>query len=172
MRQLSDAARIRAVMTGLGRAAQVPGRVYLTGGSSAVLLGWRPATLDVDVKFEPDQDSLLRAIPDLKEALDVNIELASPGDFIPEVPGWRDRSAFIGRESRLDVFHYDFYAQALAKIERGHEHDHRDVRELIARGLVQPGRLRALFSEIEASLHRYPAIDPGTFRRAVEEMLR
>lgn len=34
-----------------------------------------------------DVDSLLREIPGLKEDLGVNIELASPPDFIPELPG-------------------------------------------------------------------------------------
>lgn len=172
MRQLSDAARVRAVMQALGTAARAPGRAYLTGGSSAVLLGWRHATVDVDLKFEPDQDAVLRAIPEVKESLDVNIELASPGDFIPELPGWRERSPFIAREGRLDFLHYDFYAQALAKIERGHEQDRGDVREMIRRGLVERGRLAELFAQIETALFRYPAVDPPRFRRLVEEALR
>jgi hypothetical protein len=172
MRQLSDAARVRSVMEALGAAARAPGRAYLTGGSSAVLLGWRPTTIDIDLRFEPDQDSVLRAIPSLKESLDVNIELASPGDFIPELPGWRDRSPFIARQGRLDFLHYDFYAQALAKVERGHERDRGDVEAMLARGLVRPDRLAALFIQVEPELFRYPAIDPRRFRRAVDEVLR
>jgi hypothetical protein len=171
MRQVSDAARVRAVMAALGAAAREPGRAYLTGGSSAVLLGWRPTTIDIDLRFEPDQDSVLRAIPSLKESLDVNIELASPGDFIPELPGWRDRSPFIAREGRLDFLHYDFHAQALAKIERGHERDRGDVHEMLARGLVQRDRLAGLFAQIEPELFRYPAVDPRRFRRDVEEVV-
>jgi len=42
-----------------------------------VLLGWRASTIDVDIKRLPDQDSVLRAIPALKESLRLNIELAS-----------------------------------------------------------------------------------------------
>jgi hypothetical protein len=172
MLQLSDAARIRAVMRELGAAARAPGRAYLAGGSSAVLLAWRPATLDVDLKFEPDQDAVLRAIPRLKEALDVNIELASPGDFIPELPGWRDRSLHIARADLLDFFHYDFYAQALSKVERGHAMDRLDVQEMLTRGLVERARLAELFTAIEPELYRYPAIGPAAFRLAVEDLLR
>ena len=54
-----------------------------------------------------------------KGRLNINVEFASPDDFIPELPGWQERSRFIVREHSLDYFHYDFYAQCLAKIERG-----------------------------------------------------
>jgi hypothetical protein len=67
----------------------------------------------------------------------------------------------------VSFHHYDFYAQALAKIERGERKDLADVREMIARGRVDPARAWALFREIEPALYRYPAIDPARFRRAV-----
>jgi hypothetical protein len=67
MRELADAERIRAFMRALGREASQPGRVLFTGGATAVLLGWRASTIDVDIKLVPDQDALLRAIPKLKE---------------------------------------------------------------------------------------------------------
>ena len=76
----------------------------------------------------------LREIPAIKDDLQVNVELASPAHFIPELPGWRDRSPFIVREGSIDFHHYDFYAQALAKIERAHARDLEDVREMSARG--------------------------------------
>lgn len=34
----------------LGQAVTSEGRVYFTGGVSAVLLGWRETTIDVDLK--------------------------------------------------------------------------------------------------------------------------
>jgi len=114
-------------MRALGRQTQSAARVYLTGGSSAVLFDWRPSTIDIDLKLEPEADDVLRAIPGLKETLSINVELASPGDFIPELPGWRDRSPWIAREGALNSHHYDFYSQALAKIERRHAHDVEDV---------------------------------------------
>jgi len=100
----------------------------------------------------------------------MNVELASPGDFIPEIPGWRDRSTFIAREGKLSCYHYDLAAQALAKLERGHAQDLSDVAEMLARGLVGRQELQARFDEIEPQLYRYPAIDPGSFRRAVERV--
>lgn len=67
---------------------------------------------------------------------------------------------------------YDLYAQALAKIERGHAQDLEDVREIMRRGLIEPARALGYFQEIEAHLYRYPAIHPPSFRRAVIEMLQ
>ena len=57
-----------------------------------MLLGWRAATIDADIRIVPDRDELFRAVPRLKEQLGMNVELASPPDFIPEVPGWEQRS--------------------------------------------------------------------------------
>lgn len=171
MRPPVDEQRIRALARGLGRAAQGPVRVYLTGGSTAVLEGWRAATIDVDLRFEPEADELLRELPALKERLGVNIELASPPDFIPELPGWRERSPLVFREGRVAVHHFDFYSQALSKIERGFEQDLADVRSMLDSGLVEPSRLRSLYAEIESNLYRYPAIDPPAFRQKLDEAL-
>jgi uncharacterized nucleotidyltransferase DUF6036 len=103
------------------------------GGATAVLHGWRPTTIDVDLVMRPEDDTLLRAIPDLKEELQINVELASPLDFIPVPPGWEDRGTFICQMGRVRFFHFDLYAQALAKVERGHRQDLADVREMIGR---------------------------------------
>jgi hypothetical protein len=172
MRRPVDAARVREFMRALGREADREGRAYLVGGSSAVLMGFRDSTVDIDLKLEPKSDRLLRAIADLKERLEVNLELASPDQFIPELRGWRERSEGIAREGKLDFHHYDVYAQALAKIERGHAQDRADIEQLIARGLVNRRELERRFREIEPQLYRYPAIDPASFRRAVEAVTR
>ncbi len=158
-------------MRELGREAEKDIRLYFTGGATAVLLGWRASTVDVDVKMDPESDRLFRAFRQLKEKLAINIEMAAPDQFIPEVPGWQDRSAFIAREGRLSFYHYDFYSQALAKIERSFAKDLEDVRQMIARGLVDPGELRRRFEQIEPQLYRYPAIDPADFRKALEAIL-
>jgi hypothetical protein len=168
MRRLVDRERLLLFMSALGKAAHAAARVYFTGGASAVLLEWRASTIDVDIEIRPESNEVLRAIPDLKEALEINVELASPGHFIPELPQWQERSPFIAREGRLDFYHYDFYSQALAKIERGHARDTADVREMHERRLIDAGRLAMLFETIAPELYRYPAIDPRAFRRAVE----
>ncbi|NQW52477.1 MAG: hypothetical protein HQ465_14675 [Rhodospirillales bacterium] len=90
MRQLTDSARLREFMRLLGRRTRAAGRVYLVGGACAVLHDWRSSTIDIDL--DPGLDALLREIPAIKEELQVNVELASPAHFIPELPGWRDRS--------------------------------------------------------------------------------
>jgi hypothetical protein len=167
MRRPVDPERVRLFMRAFGAAADRDTRLYFTGGATAVLLGWRPSTIDLDIKLEPESDALLRAVPRLKEELEVNVELASPGDFIPELPGWRERSAFIAREGRISFLHYDLAAQALSKIERGHAQDLLDVREMLARRLVRREDLAAHFAAIADRLFRYPAIDPAAFRRAV-----
>ena len=103
MRELADASRIRRFMEAWSREADAPARVYFTGGATAVLMGWRATTIDVDVKLVPETDRLLRAIPRLKEDLRLNVELASPADFIPVPAGWEDRSAFIAQEGALSA---------------------------------------------------------------------
>jgi hypothetical protein len=154
-------------MRELATRSRAEGRVYLTGGASAVLLDWRDSTVDVDITIIPDDDRVLRVIPELKEALHLNVELASPAHFIPPLPGWEDRSPFIAREGTLSFHHYDFYSQCLSKIERGHRKDMDDVAAMLRDDLVAPRRLLALFEEIEPEIYRYPALDAARFRRAV-----
>ncbi len=168
MRRLATAERIRAFLARLGRAAREPSTAYLTGGSTAVLLGWRDSTIDVDLKLVPDSSVLLRAVPQLKEELAINVELASPDLFIPVPPGWEDRSPWEATEGMLTVRHFDLTAQAMAKLERGHSRDLDDVRAMLDRGLVEREGLLAFLDAIEDDLYRFPAIDPSSFRRAVE----
>lgn len=171
MREVADGDRISRLMRALGSEADHDTRIYFTGGATAVLLGWRRSTIDVDLKIVPESDRLLRAISRLKEALRINIELASPIDFIPVPSGWEDRSSFIAREGKISFYHFDLYAQALAKIERGHMQDMEDVQAIIQRGLIDTQRAFDYFARIEPELYRYPAVDPASFRRAVEEAL-
>lgn len=155
-------------MAEMARSADAEASIYFTGGATAVLLGWRASTIDIDLKVIPEQDAIFRAIPRLKEELRINVELASPGDFIPLPPGWEDRSRFVDRIGRATYYHFDLYAQALAKIERSHAQDLADVREMLDRGLIQPVLALELFEAIEPHLYRYPAVDPASFREAVE----
>lgn len=172
MRRLATAERIRAFLTRLGGAARSPATAYLTGGSTAVLLGWRDSTIDIDLKLVPDSGELMRALPALKEALEINVELASPDLFIPVPAGWEDRCPWESTEGRLTVRHFDLTAQAVAKLERGHARDVADVAAMLGRGLVSPAGLLSFLDAIEPELYRFPAIDPPTLRRAVEGAAR
>lgn len=156
-------------MTALGKQVRGKGRVYLAGGATAVLHGWRPMTIDIDIKAEPEPAGFFEAIAFVKEDLNINVELANPDQFIPAVPGWRERSLFVATHGLIDFFHYDPYGQALAKLQRGHERDLRDIQSASRDGLIQVDRLLELFHLIEPQLIRYPAIDPAAFRAAVTQ---
>jgi hypothetical protein len=123
------------------------------------------------LSVRPPPGELLRALPALKESLGVNIELASPPDFIPELPGWRERSQLVFREGKVEVHNFDLYSQALSKIERGFDQDLNDVEKMMASGSVEPARLRELYEAIEPELYRYPAIDPSAFRQKLDAVL-
>lgn len=169
MRRSADAAAVRRFLRELGRLAGEPATVYLVGGATAVLEGWRPTTIDIDLRIEPESDAVLRWLPALKDRLAVNVELASPLDFLPEPAGWRDQSPFVGQEGPLTIRHMDPVLQALAKLERGFDQDLLDVEALLARGLVDPRRLRSTFEEIEPLLFRFPTVDADELRKAIEE---
>ena len=172
MRRPVDRERVLRFMRELGRLSDSAARIYLAGGASAVLLEWRESTIDIDLELRPESIKILKVLPSLKEDLEINVELASPGHFLPELAGWQERSRFIVREGVIDFFHYDFYAQALSKIERSHARDLLDVRAMSERGLIEPARMIEFLASIEPELYRYPAIDPPTLRAAVERFVR
>lgn len=167
MRAPVDAERVRLLARDLSRATREPTVLYLTGGATAVIEGWRDSTVDIDVRFEPERDELLRRVATAKNALDINIELVSPPDFVPELPEWRERSPFVFQEGQVTVRHFDPYSQALAKVERGFEQDLADVRAMIDSGLIRPEYALELFASVEDQLFRYPSIDAGEFAEKV-----
>ena len=157
-------------MKRFGEAARTDAHVCLTGSATAVLIGWRDSTVYVDISFSAENDEMLKVVPAIKEELRLNVELASPPDFIPEVPGWKTRSQFIDRKGKVSFYHFDFYSQALSRIERAHKQDLDDVWAMIDRGLVTKEKLAVLFSEIDPQLYKYPAINPARFADSVLEM--
>ena len=62
MRASADVTKINAFMVALGKAVKGPGRVYLTGGATALLHGWRNTIINVDLKAEPEPAGLFEAI--------------------------------------------------------------------------------------------------------------
>ena len=160
--------KLESLMLAMGRRVKSAGKIYLTGGATALLHGWRTMTVDVDLKADPEPGGFFEAIAVLKDELAVNIELASPSDFIPELPNWRERSLFIARHGLVDFYHYDPYSQALSKLERGHTRDLTDVTAMLHAGLITRDALWQQFLRIESQLIRYPALDPGSFHSVVE----
>ncbi len=166
----ADADSVRRFMKALGAEAGSETRAYFAEGATAVLLCLRRTTIDVDIKFVPESDKLLRVIPRIKETLSINVELASPADFIPVPSGWEERSRFIAHEGGAAFYHFDLYAQALAKVERGHAQDVEDVRTMLDVGLIASDRALQYFEAIEPELYRFPAIDPASLRGAVQSI--
>jgi len=167
-----DRERLERFLVAFGGAVRGPGTVYLTGGATAILVGWRERTIDIDLRLDPEPPGAFEAIARLKEALDVNVELASPADFLPAVPGWQDRSRHVGRYGPVTVRHYDPTSQVLAKLARGYERDLTDARALIEAGLATPTSVRLGFAAVVADLPRFPRLDAETFTGRVTTFLR
>lgn len=171
MRRKVTKATLNQFMRELAAAARSPGKVYFTGGATALLLGFREQTIDIDLKLDPEPAGAFEAIASLKNRLNLNVELAAPDDFIPPAGDWRERSRHIAAIGLVEFFHYDFSLQALAKLERGHSQDLEDVASFLRGGYVSVAELKKRFAQIEPGLLRYPAVDPQQFRKKVEEFL-
>ncbi len=169
MRERVDKQRIELFLQRLGQYFLRPGRVYLVGGTTLVYEGLRAQTLDVDISFEvanEDHSRFIAIVRDLKERLLMNIEEASPADFIPLPSGYRERSEYIGRYGQLEVFHFDLYSTALSKIERGTEDDFADVLSLLRSERLESKRLGDYFEEV------LPFFATNSLRRDPEEFAR
>jgi hypothetical protein len=171
MRRKVTQAALKQFMHELAAAARSPGKVYFTGGSTALLLGFRQQTIDIDLKLDPEPTGAFEAIAVLKNRLDLNVKLASPDGFIPGVADWRERSRHIASIGQVEFFHYDFSLQTLAKLERGHSQDLEDAASFVRGGYVSAEELKLRFAQIEPGLLRYPAVDPQQFRTKVEDFL-
>jgi hypothetical protein len=171
MRRKVSVDSLKEFMKELSAATRSSGNVYLTGGATALLLGFREQTIDIDIKLDPEPIGAFEAIARLKVQLNLNVELASPEDFIPRTADWRERSRHITTFGQVHFFHYNFALQALAKLERGHTQDLEDVASFIRGGYVTLDELKSRFDQIEPGLLRYPAIDPPQFKRKLQDFL-
>ncbi|MEE9280120.1 MAG: hypothetical protein V3V67_08090 [Myxococcota bacterium] len=170
MRRPLDPDRLRQVLDALGRACRGPGVIYLTGGATALLEGWRSATVDLDLKLDPEPEGVFAAIARIKEELEVNVELASPDDFLPQLSDWREKSPLVGRFGQVEVRHYDLRAQALAKLARGFDRDVGDVRAMLDRELVTCEGLRSALDQMEPRLERFPRVSGRELQRSLAEV--
>ena len=99
MRQKVDQQKIELFLQRLGRYFTKSGRVYLVGGTTMVYKGLRQQTVDIDLAFEifnADHSAFIAVVRDLKERLSLNIEEASPADFIPLPAGYRNAVNTLG----------------------------------------------------------------------------
>ena len=124
--------------------------------------------MDIDIKLDPEPKGIFASIASLKESLKVSVELASPDQFVPALPGWVQRSEFITRSGQVEFFHYDFYGQAFAKIVRGHQVDLSDAHNLILLGKVKISLLNSLIQSVMPDLERYPALNPSDVQARID----
>jgi hypothetical protein len=145
-------------------------RIYLVGGGTAVLEGWRESSIAADLYAK--QDDIFRDVQRIKERLNLNIELARPEDFVPPLEGSETRHVFIDTIGRVSFYHYDPYAQLLSKIVRGFARDLADAKAFVASGMVDPDRFRNLVQGIPESVYsKYPRLSPQAVRAAVDDFL-
>lgn len=163
---------MQALMRELARSAkrEESYRVYLVGGGTAVLEGWRESSIDADLYAT--QDDIFRDVQAIKERLRLNIELVRPEDFVPPLAGSEGRHVFIETVGRVTFYHYDPYVQLLSKVVRGFARDLTDAKALVTSGMVQPDRFRQLVEDIPESVYsKYPRLSPQAVRAAVEDFL-
>lgn len=169
MRPPIDRLRVHYFLVKLGIEFRHPARVYLVGGTTLVYEGLRDQSLDIDIHYEVADEheaEFAQVVRRLKDELQINVEQASPGDFIPLPPGWKERAKHVGRFGQVEVFHFDLYSTALSKIERGREGDFQDVLALLQSGQIEMSELRQAFDNIMPRVERESLKrNPERFRR-------
>lgn len=160
---------LKVFLQRLGQCFRYPATLYLVGGASLLLAAGKTSTFDIDLRFTTaDQyhGEFIRCLRTVSRDLGAPVELASPEQFIPLPVGFEDRHRYIGRFGALDVFHFDFYSMALAKIHRGNEKDFDDVMQMVQASLVEIAALEAYLAEILPEYEFYqPNADPALFQR-------
>ena len=145
-------------------------QVFLLGGGTAVLAGWRASSIDADLFAE--DESVFRDIQAIQERLDLNVEFVRPEHSVPSLRGSESRHVFIQTVGRVSFHHYDPYAQVLSKVVRGFDRDLEDARHCVSSGMVDPQVLRRLVADIPASAYaRYPSLTESGVHRAVEQFI-
>jgi hypothetical protein len=62
MRSSVDPQKIEQLMEALGRESRGPGCIYFTGGVSALLIGWRDSTVDVDIRLDQNHQAFFKRL--------------------------------------------------------------------------------------------------------------
>lgn len=162
---------IQSFMQSVGKVLKKRATLYLTGGSTAILCGFRGGTIDIDISG--DMDELFSHIPKIKERLQINIEMAKPTDFVPSLPDEHHRHMTIGTYGNVTFMHFDPYSQVFSKIVRGHETDIADVKALVAADLVDMKKLCEMVKKLpNPNFARYPQLNRLAVEAAVESFAR
>ncbi|MBN2547937.1 MAG: hypothetical protein JXB15_02170 [Anaerolineales bacterium] len=143
----------------LGKHVSSPTRLLLLGGSALNLLGNPRPTLDIDYLGDDlNKTDFQLTIDQIAAQHRLYVEAIPFYHFIPIPEDSDRRHIFYKRFGQLDVYIFDPYAIALAKIDRGFDTDIDDVLFLVRQSLVDILRLRkmleiALERAVEFDLH-------------------
>jgi hypothetical protein len=118
-------------------------------------LGLRAATLDIDYVAQSDDPAALaeleQAVRALKDELDLNIEPASPADYLPIPAGALEGSRYVGQHGVVSVYYYDLASQVIAKAARGLEQDLADAEQLVRIGQVSWPEVLERWAQVRSS---------------------
>jgi hypothetical protein len=172
VRQRTDRERLRRFLETLGRRLRRPIRLYLVGGSVLIDLGLRGSTVDIDYVAAADDpadlDELETVIRVLKNELDVIIERANPAILLPIPRTVLERSRYVGREGRLEIYYYHLPSQIIAKVARGLEQDFADAERLMTAGEVAWVDVEATWREIRASRTDWIRYEPEEIEQRLD----
>ncbi len=87
MREKVSAERVERFMKAIGRAGKKNARIYFVGGATAVLLGWRETTIDVDVKILPEIDRVTSSSSSSQGRSSIECRTRLAGRFHPAITG-------------------------------------------------------------------------------------
>ncbi len=76
----------------------------------------------------------------------------------------------MGRFGAIEVHHYDFCSQALAKLSRWQDRDRSDVAAMLDRGLISVAEIRQAFVAIRAKLIRFPAVEADLIDTRIQSL--
>ena len=108
----------------------------------------------------------IECIRSISREMQIQVEQASPDEFLPLPSGYENRHRYIGRYGNLEVFHFDFYSVALGKLNRGTEKDFSDVTQMVQVGVIR-------FSELEGYLQEIlPKLETFNLRSDVSDLKR
>ena len=163
-----DAEGVDLFLQRLARCYRRPGKLYLVGGTSLLLVANKEVTRDIDLQFDVEDGNhgeFVRCLRQVGRELKVPVEQVSPAQFIPLPAGYETRHRYIGRFEQLEVFHFDFYSIALSKLHCDNRKDFSDVRTMLRSGLIEQAALEQYFDEIFPKLDTYLTARPEAFRQ-------
>jgi hypothetical protein len=125
-----------------------------------------------DADLYSDDEAIFRDLQGIKERLGLNIEFARPENFVPPLARSANRHVFIDTVGRVSFYHHDPYSQLLSKVVRGFNRDIQDAENLLASGMVDAERFRALVLGIpERAFAKYPTLSRKAVLEAVDHFL-